>query len=74
MRSAEPRTVRLVGETLGRSCHGIQVALAPDSAFGASGNLRVTGQGELQALLATSPIRLMSTFLKGGDADWMLGR
>lgn len=73
-RPSEERSLRLAGRTFGESYHGIRPFFVPDSAFAAIGNLRVVGTGELQAMLAASPIRLLSSFMRGGDADWELGR
>lgn len=73
-RPVEPWTIRLVSRSVGESFRGISAAVTPDSAFVASGNLRVVGQGDIQALMAASPIRLVTTFQLGGDADWTLNR
>ncbi len=73
-RPPESIFLRLAGFTKGNAFRGIRSSFAPDSAFVASGNLRVTGQGQVQTLMATSPIRLVTSFLRGGDADWELGR
>lgn len=71
---ATPRTLRLAGKTMGDSHYPIRASFTPDSAFVAAGSLRVIGRGDIQDLMATSPIRLMTPIQQGGDADWTLGR
>lgn len=73
-RPPESTLLRLAGSTAGNAFHGIRTSFTPDSVFVASGNLRVTGRGPVQSMMAASPIRLVSSFLRGGDADWELGR
>lgn len=67
---AESQQPRLAGRTGVGTLFGIQVSIAPDSSFTSSGNLKVSGRGELQRLMAASPIRLVTSFSKGGDSDW----
>lgn len=73
-RPQESTSLRLAEVTKGNSLRGLRSSFTPDSAFVASGNLRVTGGGQVQMMLAASPIRLVTSFLRGGDADWELGR
>ena len=73
-RPPESRSIQLTGAMVGNGYFPIAAAFEADSAFVASGNLGVTGQGELYALLASSPIRLLTSYLRGGDADWVLGQ
>ena len=51
----------------------VRTTITPDSSFVASGNLQVAGSGDLQTLLSTSPIRHLSTLIRGGDSEWDLG-
>jgi hypothetical protein len=73
-RPAAGRGVRLLGLTGNNSFRGIVGSVAPDSAFVASGNLRVVGSGNLKRLLSGSPIRLVTPWQQGGDSDWSFGR
>lgn len=73
-RTLETKVIRLVGFTSTQAIHQIRTTLVPDSTFAPSGNLRVLGDGKLQQMLAASPIRLMTSYQQGGDADWMLGK
>lgn len=73
-RPVEIRTLGLLGRTIGGSAHRIEATITPDSVFASSGTLKVSGTGELQRLLAASPIRLVASFLRGGDTDWSFGR
>lgn len=72
--TAEPQQIRLVGRSSTGQPSSIWTAITPDSAWTSSGNLKVTGNGELQRLMASSPIRLVTTYLRGGDSDWEFGR
>ena len=73
-RPAESRAVRVAGFSMDFRFHGIRAGFSPDSAFVASGNLGVAGGGEIQALMGASPIRFLTTYLRGGDADWVFDR
>ena len=73
-RAPGPTEIRLAGATKGNSLRGIRSSFTPDSAFVASGNLRVTGGGPIPGMMSASPIRLVTSFFRGGDADWELGR
>ena len=68
----EPRSIRLAGMALTSRVHLAQTTITPDSAFVPSGNLQVMGKGDLKVMLTASPIRLVTTFVEGGDADWDL--
>ena len=74
LRTLETRVIRLVGFTPTQALHRIRTTLVPDSTFAPVGNLRVLGDGKLQQMLAASPIRLMTSYQQGGDADWILGQ
>lgn len=71
-RSVEPRSVALTGLAITSANHFAHASIAPDSAFTPSGNLSVLGRGELQEMLAASPIRLVATLVRGGDSEWVL--
>lgn len=71
---AGPVPIRLVGRSSTGELSPIRSAITPDSAWTSSGSLMVTGNGELQQLMASSPIRLVTTFYRGGDSDWVFGR
>ena len=71
---AEPTLLRLFGRTATGDLSSIRTTITPDSAWASSGTLKVTGNGELQRLMASSPIRLVTNFYRGGDSDWELGR
>ena len=73
-RPSEERGIVLTGRTKGGDLHPIRTTIRPDSVFTASGSLKVSGEGELQRLISASPIRLVTSFLRGGDADWEFGR
>jgi hypothetical protein len=73
-RPPESRTVRLSGFSMDFRFDGIRASFSPDSAFAPSGNLGVAGGGEIQGLMGASPIRLVTTYLRGGDADWVFDR
>lgn len=70
--SPVPRTLSLAGMAISSGIHFARATFTPDSAFTPSGNLQVVGQGELYTLLTASPIRLMTTFVRGGDTVWEL--
>lgn len=72
--AVEPHEIRLQGWKATGGPSIVHVSIAPDSAFSASGSLKVTGTGDLQRLLGDSPIRLITTFYRGGDSDWSFGR
>ena len=71
---ARPVQIRLVGRSATGELSPIRSSITPDSAWTPSGTLMVTGQGDLQRLMASSPIRLVTTFNRGGDSDWEFGR
>lgn len=73
-RSPESRTLRLFSHTRAGGSQGILATITPDSSWAASGTLKVSGEGELQRLMSASPIRLVSSFNKGGDSDWQFLR
>lgn len=52
----------------------IRSSITPDSAWAPSGTLKVMGKGKVLQLLAASPIRLVTTYYRGGDSDWEFGR
>ena len=52
--------------------HSVRATVTPDSAFTPSGNLQVTGRGDLEVMLSASPIRHLTTLVRGGDSDWEL--
>ena len=66
-----PRSAELAGLPTYR-VHFVRVTITPDSAFTPSGNLQVSGDGDLQAMLAASPIRHVTTLIRGGDSEWDL--
>ena len=72
--AAEPQQIRLRGVRSTGGPLSIRSSITPDSAWTASGSLMVSGNGELQRLMAASPIRLVTTFFRGGDSDWEFGR
>lgn len=67
-----PRSVALTGLAIASGDHFAHATISPDSAFTPSGNLRVLGNGELQEMLSASPIRLVTTLIRGGDTEWVL--
>lgn len=71
-RGVESRAVALTGLAISSGYHFAHATITPDSAFAPSGNLRVIGKGELQVLLSTSPIRFVTTLIRGGDTEWIL--
>lgn len=71
-RGVEPRAVALTGLAIASGYHFAHASISPDSAFAPSGNLQVIGKGELQEMLAASPIRLVTTLIRGGDSEWVL--
>jgi hypothetical protein len=73
-RPPEPRAIRMMGFTVEQSLRGIRGDVTPDSAYVASGNLRVVGKGSLQKMLSGSPIRLLTSYLRGGDTELYLGQ
>lgn len=70
----EAQRIRLVGRRSTGEYIPIFSSITPDSAWTPSGSLKVSGKGEVQRLLAASPIRLVTTLYRGGDSDWQLGR
>lgn len=72
--AVEPHRIRLLGRTGTGALSGVWASISPDSAWSSSGTLKVSGNGELQRLMAASPIRLVTSFFKGGDSDWEFGR
>lgn len=72
--TAEPQQIRLRGTRSTGGSIPIRTSITPDSAWTPSGSLTVSGNGELQRLMAASPIRLVTTFYRGGDSDWEFGR
>lgn len=72
--AAESQLIRLLGRSSTGQPSFIRTSITPDSAWSSSGNLKVTGNGELQRLMASSPIRLVTTYFRGGDSDWEFGR
>jgi hypothetical protein len=72
--AAEAQQIRLRGVRTTGGAVPIRSAITPDSAWTPSGSLMVSGNGDLQRLMAASPIRLVTTFYRGGDSDWEFGR
>jgi hypothetical protein len=73
-RPPESLRIRMMGFTLDQSLKGIQADVTSDSTFAPSGSLRVVGKGSLQRMLSDSPIRLLTSYLRGGDTEWALGQ
>lgn len=71
---ATPMQFRLFGRSSTGELSPIRSSISPDSAWSTYGTLKVTGNGELQRLMASSPIRLVTTYYRGGDSDWEFGR
>lgn len=72
--AAAPQLIRLTGRSATGERTSIRSSITPDSAWSSSGTLMVVGNGELQRLMADSPIRLVTTFYRGGDSDWEFRR
>ena len=72
--AATPQPIRLMSRSSTGTLSAIRSSITPDSAWSSSGTLKVTGKGELQRLMAASPIRLVTTIYRGGDSDWEFGR
>lgn len=68
-----PFPIKLSGLEITTTTHPISAILTPDSSFTPTGDFRVLGSGELQRVLSQSPIRFLRNYLRGGDADWILG-
>jgi hypothetical protein len=73
-RPVAPKTVRIFAESLGYGVFDVNLTLTPDSAFVATGNLRVQGRGPLLDAMAASPIRFVTSYLVGGDMEWKFQR
>jgi len=73
-RPVTPKVVHLYSESLGFGVFDVHLSLTPDSAFVATGNLRVTGKGPLLDAMAASPIRFVTSYLVGGDMEWTFKR
>lgn len=73
-RPVSPSNVHLFSQSVGYGIYDVRIALTPDSAFVATGNLRVTGKGPLLDALAASPIRFVTSYLVGGDMEWSFKR
>jgi hypothetical protein len=73
-RPTAPKSVHLFSESLGYGVFDVRVNLVPDSAFTATGNLRVQGTGPLLNALAASPIRYVTSYMVGGDMEWSFKR
>jgi hypothetical protein len=73
-RPAEMHDVHLTVRSSGMGLFAVTAPITPDSAFVAAGNLRVFGTGKLVGMIGASPIRQMSSYLKGGDVEWDFSR
>ena len=73
-RPVAPKTVHMFSESLGYGIFDVNLTLTPDSAFVATGNLRVTGRGPLLDAMAASPIRFVTSYMVGGDMEWSFKR
>lgn len=73
-RPVDVQDIHLTVRSNGMGLFGVTANVTADSAFVASGNLRVTGSGKLVSMMAASPIRWMSSYLKGGDVEWDFAR
>jgi hypothetical protein len=70
VRPAEIQDVHLTVRSNGMGLFSVTAVVAADSAFVAAGNLRMVGSGKLVAMMGASPIRQVSSYLKGGDVEW----
>jgi len=74
VRPVEIQDVHLTVRSIGMGLFALTANVTPVSSFVAAGNLRMTGSGKLVTMMAASPIRFMSSYLKGGDVEWDFSR
>lgn len=73
-RATEIQDIHLTVRSNGMGLFAVTATVAPDSAFVAAGNLRMIGSGKLVAMIGASPIRQMSSYMRGGDVEWDFAR
>jgi hypothetical protein len=73
-RPVAPKSVHLFSQSVGYGVYDVRIELTPDSAYVATGNLRVLGRGPLLDALAASPIRFVTSYLVGGNMEWAFKR
>lgn len=73
-RAVDGRTIHLAGFDINGGRQSVRATFTPDSSFAPSGNLRVDPGTQIGDLLAASPIRLVTSFSRGGGTEWVVSR